>query len=314
MARDSPVGQAPVLALTKNVPPLTQQELPKEMVIFSLVVIGFILIVFVGIGYWIVDFVLRTFWVKNDKVEKARPKRRHRNKKSAATKPAATKPVVTKYPSTSFVGKAGYANRNFTINKLKHFPIPKDKRDVQVFTGYVGRMQQMIPNYAEHALPLTDLLKADSPFEWTKQCQASFDKLKKDVQDSQPLQAFDENRLCRVHVRASKLAVASVVLQPDDKGIDRAIEFSGQKLQRYQKNWDMVTKTLFAIQMATRKHIKYLDGHYFEVYTNNGHVAAMFGDYISGIKPLNEMHERWLKEICDLECRLFYLDRVELDN
>lgn len=45
----------------------------------------------------------------------------------------------------------------------------------------------MVPNFAEHSVPVTDLLQADRPFKWTLECQAAFDRLKQEVFDSRPL-------------------------------------------------------------------------------------------------------------------------------
>lgn len=63
------------------------------------------------------------------------------------------------------------------------------------------------------------------------------------------------------------MSVSSAVLQLGKGHGWRPIEYNGQKLQRYQKDWDRMTKSLYAILVATRKHRKCLGNKRFIVTT-----------------------------------------------
>ncbi|CAN3375955.1 hypothetical protein DIURU_003164 [Diutina rugosa] len=217
----------------------------------------------------------------------------------------------------ALVGNAGYAARNHTYRKMKNFPIPKDKRDVQVYTGLVAWMQQMVPNFAEHAVPLTDLLKANRPFKWTPECQAAFDQLKKDVFDSRPLEEFDENAPLNIHVRATDVSVSSAVLQLGKDHEWRPIEYNGQKLQMYEKDWDETTKNLYAILIATRKHRKLLGNKRFVVSTTNRIMSSLVEyrhDRAKEVRDLNELFPQWLMELRPLDFDVEVVDKVHLDK
>ena len=61
------------------------------------------------------------------------------------------------------------------------FPTPKNQTDVRAFLGLSGYYRRFIQGYAEIARPLNQLLRKDSKWQWTDQCEAAFKKLKKKV-------------------------------------------------------------------------------------------------------------------------------------
>jgi hypothetical protein len=53
----------------------------------------------------------------------------------------------------------------------------KNVKEVRKILGILGYQCPFIPNFASFACPLTNLLKKDTPFEWTPNCHASLDTL-----------------------------------------------------------------------------------------------------------------------------------------
>ena len=69
------------------------------------------------------------------------------------------------------------------VTLIKHFPIPKTKKNVRSFLGLIGFYRKFIPNFADIAVPLTDLTKKNVPnkVKWLDIHQESFDKLKGEI-------------------------------------------------------------------------------------------------------------------------------------
>ena len=55
---------------------------------------------------------------------------------------------------------------------------PMDVKGIQRVLGHIGWYRSKIQDYATAALPLTNLLRKESKFEWTPECQKGFDELK----------------------------------------------------------------------------------------------------------------------------------------
>ena len=57
-------------------------------------------------------------------------------------------------------------------------------------------------------------------FEWTEECESSFQKLKEALINAPILQAQDWKKIFHVHVDASKFAIGCVLAQPREHKMD----------------------------------------------------------------------------------------------
>ena len=76
------------------------------------------------------------------------------------------------------VSKEGLKPQPWKVEAVKKMSIPKNKKDIQVFLGMMGYYRRFIENFSKIGLPLFQLLKKDTPFIWTKNCQNCFNTLK----------------------------------------------------------------------------------------------------------------------------------------
>jgi hypothetical protein len=56
---------------------------------------------------------------------------------------------------------------------------PATVSEIRSFLGLAGYYRQFIKDFSKIAKPMTKLLEKNKAFEWTKECQASFEELKK---------------------------------------------------------------------------------------------------------------------------------------
>ena len=64
------------------------------------------------------------------------------------------------------------------VSKILEVAIPYTKKKVRHFIGSVGYFSNMLPNLQNDMAPLHNLASPKSKFEWTQECQESFDKVK----------------------------------------------------------------------------------------------------------------------------------------
>ena len=112
--------------------------------------------------------------------------------------------------------------------------------------------RKFIPRFADIARPMTNLTKQDVPFEWTIQCQASFEMLKDALITSPILKYPDPNKPYTLFTDASKHAWACVLTQEyehekDNKTykINHPITFASGLFKGSQLNWAALTKEAF---------------------------------------------------------------------
>ena len=80
--------------------------------------------------------------------------------------------------------------------------------------------------------PLEELLREDQEFDWTKECNISFDKLERKLVE-EPIPRF-LNWLIKfhVHIDASGLALGAILTQPGEDGMYHPIIYSSKKLNK----------------------------------------------------------------------------------
>jgi hypothetical protein len=56
---------------------------------------------------------------------------------------------------------------------------PTNASEIRSFLGWVGYYRQFIKDFSKIAKSMTRLLEKNKDFDWTEECQASFEELKK---------------------------------------------------------------------------------------------------------------------------------------
>jgi hypothetical protein len=84
--------------------------------------------------------------------------------------------------SVEFLGhvitKEGIAVNPRKVQSVLEWNSPKNAKEIRGFLGMAGYYQRFIEGFLKIAGPMTKLLKKNTPFVWTDECEASFQKLK----------------------------------------------------------------------------------------------------------------------------------------
>jgi hypothetical protein len=80
---------------------------------------------------------------------------------------------------------------------------PSNVKEIRGFLGCVGYYRRFIEGYAKRAIPLTELLKKDTEFEWTGNRQKAFEDLKIQLATAPILSSPDWTKDFHVTIDAS---------------------------------------------------------------------------------------------------------------
>jgi hypothetical protein len=70
----------------------------------------------------------------------------------------------------------GYRIDSSKFSILENYPVPRTAKDVKKWLGVSGYYRRFHHNYSITTHPLRQLLKEDTPFVWTPECQEAFEK------------------------------------------------------------------------------------------------------------------------------------------
>ena len=127
--------------------------------------------------------------------------------------------LYTKFSKCEFwlkeVGFLGHviSREEIAINPTKvvtvtNWESPTSVGEIRSFLGLAGYYRRFIENFSKIAKPMTELLKKDTKFNWTGECDASFQELKKRLVTSLVLILPDQTKDYEVTSRTSSSAYA----------------------------------------------------------------------------------------------------------
>lgn len=99
------------------------------------------------------------------------------------------------------------------LKGIRDWPTPTMVKQVRLFLGFGNFYRKFIRGYSELAAPLNGLLQKDQPFNWTPECQNSFDQLKMRFTEAPVLVMPETSKPFQIEADASKYASGGVLTQ-----------------------------------------------------------------------------------------------------
>ena len=113
---------------------------------------------------------------------------------------------------------------------------------------------------------MEELLRIDVPFHWTKECQHSFELLKRKLVEAPILKFLDWLKKFHVHIDASALAVGAILTQPTNDAADHPNAYASRKLNRVERNYSTTEREALGMVFALQKFQHYLLANLFTFY------------------------------------------------
>ena len=154
------------------------------------------------------------------------------------------------------------------LDSIHNMPKPRSLKEIKQFLGLISHYRKFVPRFSDMARPLTKLLAHDCEFEWTKQCDISFQMLKDMICLAPILKYPDTSKPYTLYTDASKYGWVGELTQShtstvDGKTItmDHPVSYVSGLFCGSQLNWAALTKEAYAIYMSIKKSTFYLRGH-----------------------------------------------------
>ena len=162
-------------------------------------------------------------------------------------------------------------------------------RQILQFTGLCNYYRKFVEQYAKIAAPMVKLTCKDTRWDWTPECQSSFEQLKQALVSSPVLRPPDFSRKFTIYTDASAYAIGGILTQKDDNGITEkeclAVVYAVKQFRAYIHGapFDFVTdhsalKWLFSIRDPTGKLARwsiYLQFYQMTIIHRAGHLHVI---------------------------------------
>ena len=85
-------------------------------------------------------------------------------------------------------------------------------------------------------------MKNNQHFIWTENQEIAFEALKNELTSSTILQFYDPNKKCILVTDASNDAIGGILLQPDEYGFERPIQYVGTAFRDNEKKYSAIER------------------------------------------------------------------------
>lgn len=158
---------------------------------------------------------------------------------------------------------------------IKNFPVPQNKKNVRQFLGKVNFYHKYIPQATKTLEPFHRLLRKDTPFVWSEECQSTFEKLKSYLMTAPALAIFDPALPTTIYSDASIVGVGAILKQRQPNGEEKPVAFFSKKLSEAQKKKKAIYIELIAVLEAIKYWRFWLIGRKFRVVTDHKPLANL---------------------------------------
>ena len=176
------------------------------------------------------------------------------------------------------------------IEAITNMPVPKNKKEVQIFLGLITHVGKFINNLSEQTEPLRQLLRKDIIFQWERSQHKSFEYLKTQISNQPILKYFNPKFKTTISVDASKHGVGAVLMQNESP-----CAYASRALTETQTRYAQIEKELLAICVGVNKFYQYVYGTTFNVETDHKPLISIFK------KPLNACPPRLQRMLLSLQ-------------
>jgi hypothetical protein len=133
---------------------------------------------------------------------------------------------------------------------IRDWPSPTTVKQTRSFLGFGNYYRRFISRFAEIARPLHELTKKGKIWNWTNECQTTFETLKERFSTAPVLIMPDTTKPFVLETDASKWAIGAMLLQKQEDGQIHLCGYLSHTLMQTKQNWQIYDRELYAIIYA----------------------------------------------------------------
>ena len=173
------------------------------------------------------------------------------------------------------IGSEGIQVDPKKVEVVSNWPVPTTVKGVRSFLGFCNYYRRFVKDFAGIASPLSSLTKKKVPFVWTDQCQAAFERLRRELITAPVLEFPDYTGSFIVDTDASNTSLGAVLSNVID-GDERPLVFASRVLSKTETNYSTTKREALAVVQAVKWFKSYIWGVKFVLRTDHSSLQWLF--------------------------------------
>jgi hypothetical protein len=182
------------------------------------------------------------------------------------------------------------------VEEVLNWKAPTTIHQVCSFLRLAGYYRWFIPDFSRIAKPITGLLKNQTKFLWSTECEEAFQTLKKLLTTAPVLAQPDIERPFDIYCDASRIGIGCVLMQEG-----RVIAYASRQLKKHEEHYPTHDLQLAAVVHSLKIWRHYLLGNICHIYTDHKSLKYIFTQ-----SELNMRQRRWLELIKDYDLEVHH--------
>ncbi|XP_055615053.1 uncharacterized protein K02A2.6-like [Toxorhynchites rutilus septentrionalis] len=163
------------------------------------------------------------------------------------------------------------------IEAITKLPPPADVYGVRSFLGAINYYGKIVPNMRMLCYPLDNLLKVETKFSWSPECQKAFDRFKQILSSDLLLTHYNPKREIIVSADASSIGLGTTISHRFPDGTIKVVQHASRALTKAEQGYSQPDREGLAIIFAVTKFHKMLFGRHFRLQTVHRPLLRIFG-------------------------------------
>jgi hypothetical protein len=148
---------------------------------------------------------------------------------------------------------------------------PTTASEIWSFLGLAGYYRRFINDFSKIAKPMMKLLEKNMAFEWTTECQASFEELRKHLTSAPVLVLPDLTKKFDIYCDSSRHGLGCVLMQEG-----QVVCYASHQLRKHEENYPTHDLELAVVVHDLKIWRYYLIGHRCEIYSDHKSLKYIF--------------------------------------
>ena len=169
-------------------------------------------------------------------------------------------------------GRPSFTPMKDKCDSIRNLEPPKTVKDCRKFCGMVNFLATFLRDLQKHLVPIYNLTKKNTTFQWTSECQKSFDTIKNMLTQPPILRMPDTKGIFRLMSDTSILATGAALYQFQDNNF-YIVGYNSKKLPEAAKNYSITELELFGLVINIYAFRQLLSHVYFECFCDHSAIT-----------------------------------------
>ena len=171
-------------------------------------------------------------------------------------------------------GRPSFTPLKDKCDAIRNLLPPKTVKDCRKFCGMVNFLATFVEDLQKILVPIYNLTKKNTPFQWTEECQNSFDNIKQQLTTPPILRMPDLVGLFKLMSDTSKIAAGAALYQ-EQQGKFFIVGYNSKKLPHAARNYSATELELFGLTVNIYAFKTCLTNTFFQVVVDHSAIKHL---------------------------------------